>query len=90
MPTSTKIEGANNLANHKIQNKKYVKTIHYGPYQKVGVTYKNMYAWAKAQKLSFENEFIEFYLNDPKNTEKQSIETMVLIPIANRDIGRPG
>lgn len=84
MPTSTKIGGANNLVGRKIQTKKYVKTIHYGPYQKVGATYQKMYVWAKGKKLSFENESIEFYLNDPRDTEKNSLETMVLIPIANQ------
>lgn len=84
MPTSTKIKGANNLVDRNIQKKKYVKTIHYGPYQSVGITYKKMYVWVKAQNLSFENESIEFYLNDPKDTEKNSLETMVLIPIANQ------
>ncbi len=83
MHVSSKIEGADNLVCRTIKKQKYVKTIHYGPYQKVGATYKKMYIWAKAQKLSLENESMEFYLNDPKNTEKNSLETMVLIPIAN-------
>ena len=84
MPTSTKIEGVNNQIYRKIQNKKYIKTIHYGPYQKVGETYKKMYAWAKSQNLSFENESLEFYLNDPKETSKESLETMVLIPVVSK------
>ncbi len=83
MPISSKIENKNNLVCRKIEHKKYVKTIHYGPYQKVGVTYKKMYAWAREQKLSFESESIEFYLNDPRNTKKESLETMVLIPVKN-------
>jgi len=33
--------------------------------------------------LSFENESIEFYLNDPKDTNKESLKTMVLIPVVN-------
>lgn len=83
MPTTTKIEGVNNLIDRQIQNKKYVKTFHYGPYQKVGSTYKKMYDWAKAQNMSFENESIEFYLNDPRDTKKESLKTMVLIPLVN-------
>jgi effector-binding domain-containing protein len=73
IPTSTKIEGADNLIDRQIRNKKYVKTIHHGPYQKVGITYKRMYTWAKSQNLSFENESMEFYLNDPRDTKKESL-----------------
>jgi len=83
MPVSSKIEGVNNMIDRRIQNKKYIKTTHYGPYQKVGETYKKMYTWSKTQNLSFENESLEFYLNDPRETSKESLETMVLIPLAN-------
>jgi effector-binding domain-containing protein len=84
MPTSMKIEGANDLKDRQIQNKKYVKTIQYGPYQDVGATYKKMYAWAKSQNLDFENESLELYLNNPKVTDKERLKTMVLIPVADR------
>ena len=40
--------------------------------------------WARTQGLSYENESIEFYLNDPKDTKKESLKTMVLIPVANK------
>jgi effector-binding domain-containing protein len=84
MPTSTKIGGENNLISRQISNKKYVKTIHYGPYHKVGITYKKMYAWAKSQNLSFENESLEFYLNGPRDTEKEFLKTVVLIPVVDK------
>ena len=71
MPVSVPIEGTGNLVCRKIQNKKYVKTIHHGPYQKVGAAYKRMYVWTRAQKLSLENESMEFYLNDPRDTLKK-------------------
>ena len=84
MPISKKIEGKDSMVERQIQNKKYIKTIHYGPYQKVGSTYKKMYDWAMTQNLSFENESIELYLNDPKDTKKESLKTMVLIPVFNK------
>jgi effector-binding domain-containing protein len=86
MPTSKTVAGANNMICRKIKNKKYAKTIHYGPYEKVGNTYKKMCAWAKSQNLSFENESLEFYLNDPRDTEKESLETMVLIPLVDKQV----
>jgi len=82
-----KIEGTGNLIDRQIQTKQYVKTFHYGPYQKVGATYKKMYAWAKAKDLSFENESIEFYLNDPRGTKKESSKTMALIPVGHDNQG---
>jgi effector-binding domain-containing protein len=83
IPTATMTEGADNLICRRIQNKKFVKAFHYGPYRKIGVTYKKMYAWARDRDLSFESESIEFYLNDPRETKKESLKTMVLIPVAN-------
>lgn len=41
-----------------------------------------MYAWSKEQNLSLQGESLEFYLNDPRETDKKDLETQVLIPIA--------
>ena len=81
IPTPKKIENSGNLKSAQIPNRRYIKTIHHGPYHKVGSTYKRMYAWAKKQGLSLGKESMEFYLNDPRETDRKSLETMVLIPL---------
>ncbi len=79
--TPTKLEAKDNMKTDLIKLNKYVQTTHLGPYQKVGDTYKKMYAWAKGQNLELVGESIEFYLNDPRETKKEFLETLVLIPI---------
>ena len=81
VPTSLKLDGEENLKSREIGKRRYAKAIHLGPYQKVGKTYENMYKWIKEQGLTEKNESFEFYLNDPRNTKKELLETLVLIPI---------
>ena len=81
MISSGKLDAKENIKPAVYENKKYVKTIHKGPYQKVGATYKALYAYIKENNLNPENESFEFYLNDPKETKKEELETEVLIPL---------
>lgn len=81
MPTSILVPVEDDLKSQVIPNQHYVKGIHRGPYQKCGKTYKALYEWAKAQKLSLKNEAIECYVNDPREVAKADIETVILIPL---------
>ncbi len=81
MVSSNKLQEKGNIKPAVYENKKYVKTIHRGPYQKVGATYKEIYAYIKENKLIPKNESFEFYLNDPRETKKEELETEVLIPL---------
>jgi effector-binding domain-containing protein len=81
MPTSRPLPGEGELKAHVLGKKHYCKAVHRGPYQKVGGTYKALYDWAREQGLSLENETIEFYLNDPRETKKTDLETLILIPV---------
>ncbi len=83
IPVSKKIKATSPMKSTFLGNAQYVKTIHHGPYHKVGDTYKKMYTWAIGQNLELVDESIEFYLNDPREVKKEELETMVLIPITN-------
>jgi effector-binding domain-containing protein len=69
------------LVSYEKPKSKFLKTIHYGSYIKVGKTYLELLSYAKKHKLKLDNESFEFYLNDPKITKKIDLETEVLIPI---------
>lgn len=81
MPSSKPLPGEGVLKANILEKKRYCKALHRGPYQKVGGTYKALYDWVKLKGLSLENEAFEFYLNDPRDTDKADLETMILIPI---------
>ena len=77
-----KMEGSGEISAGILQKGKYVQSMHYGPYQKVGETYKKMISWIKQNNLDIMNESVEIYLNDPRKTKKEDLQTIVLIPIA--------
>jgi len=81
-PVKENREGSGEISAGILPKGKYVQSMHYGPYQKVGETYKEMISWIKQNNLDIMNESVEIYLNDPRNTKKKDLQTIVLIPIA--------
>lgn len=79
---STPINGNGEIKTQIIPAGKYLKTLHTGPYQKVGITYKKLYAFAKDKHLNLGNASYEYYLNDPREVPKDKLETEILVPIA--------
>ena len=58
-----------------------VRTIHRGPYQKIGDTYKEIVDWAEANNVELANHTMENYINDPTTVARETIETLILIPV---------
>jgi len=79
--STKKLPDKDEFVSRRFTKRKYLRAMHYGPYQKVSETYKKMWEFAEENKLKLENESIEFYLNDPTIMKKEDIETEVLIPI---------
>ncbi len=75
VPTETGIESI------VIPGGRYVKTMHYGPYHKVGDTYKKVYAFALKEGVTLGGKSYEFYLNDPREVKPAEYKTEVLVPI---------
>ncbi len=81
VPVSKSLAGEEDLRSSAIAKARYVRMTHRGAYKDVGRTYQQMCAWIQAQGLSAAEASIEFYLNDPKTTKKEDLETIVLIPV---------
>ena len=81
MLASKPVPGKAELRSQVLPSQHFVRGIYRGSYQKCGVTYKALYDWAMAQKLSLQNEAIELYVNDPHEVDKADIETVILIPL---------
>ena len=60
---------------------RYLKTLHRGPYAKVGEAYNRLMAYASEQGLKLAPYSLEMYLNDPETVSKQALETEVLIAL---------
>ncbi len=81
MPASILLPGEGELKSQKLTSQRYAKAVHRGPYKECGATYKALFEWVKAQRLSLQNQAIEFYANDPNKVAEADIETVILIPI---------
>ncbi len=81
LQTPKKLDKNGTIRASKIENRRYVKATHYGPYHQVSHTYRQIVDWANEHNLVLDNESIEFYLNDPREVGKDKTETMVLIPV---------
>ena len=81
--STKKLPEKDDFVTKRFTKRKYLRAMHYGPYQKVSDTYRKMWQFALENKLKLENESFEFYLNDPSTVKKEEIETEVLIPIIN-------
>lgn len=63
-----------------------VRTIHKGPYHKVGDTYKEIIDWAEANDVELADYTMENYINDPTTVAKEDIETLILIPVKSMPV----
>ena len=76
------IDGSGEIQAITLPAGKYLQTMHIGPYNKVGESYKKIYKYAKEQKHTLGNCSYEFYLNDPRETPQNKLETQILVPVS--------
>ena len=81
MAVEAPVEGDGEIEAIAIEPLNCVRTIHRGPYQKVGDTYKKIVDWAEANDVELANYTMENYINDPTTVAKEDIETLILIPV---------
>ena len=84
------VEGDGDIEPINIESQTCVRTIHKGPYQKVGHAYKEIVDWAEANDVELANHTMENYINDPTTVAKEDIETLILIPVTNAPAGAEG
>ncbi|MFC1586300.1 GyrI-like domain-containing protein [Fibrobacterota bacterium] len=82
IPCPESATGEGRIKKMKLAAGRFIRTVHRGPYMKVGDTYKKIRLYAAEKSLKLNNYSIEFYLNDPRETPSSELETEVLVPIA--------
>ncbi len=75
------LENKDDMTVITLPSDEYIETMHIGPYQKVGDTYKKIYAFSEKGGRKLGGKSYEYYLNDPKETSKEKLETRVLVPL---------
>ncbi len=82
MPVASAAGGTDEIQPSEITAGEYVKTIHVGPYHKVGETYKRIAEWAAKQNIVMADNSIESYFTDPGEVPAEELQTLILIPVA--------
>lgn len=75
------MEGVGRIKPITLPRGQYLQTMHLGPYHKVGDSYKKIYQFSKENGYALGNCSYEYYLNDPRETPKDKLETKVIVPI---------
>jgi len=83
MAVSNRLTEQGNIKPAMLDKRKYVRGVHKGSYQKMGQTYTRIIDWIKKQGLTPAPESIEFYVNDPRQTKEEELETVVLVPVSS-------
>jgi len=83
MAVEAPVEGDGEIDAIAIESLNCVRTIHRGPYQKVGDTYKEIVDWAESNNVELADYTMENYINDPTTVAKEDIETLILIPVVS-------
>jgi AraC family transcriptional regulator len=81
VPVAVEARGEDEVIATTIPAGRYLRTLHRGPYAKVGESYERLTAYAGEQGLSLGPYSIESYLNDPQSVSKEQLETEVLIAL---------
>lgn len=80
-PTPEKMQGDGSIQPIEIPAGPYFKTTHVGPYPKVGDAYKRLSAYAEEHNLALGARCYEYYLNDPRETPKDQLQTLIFVPV---------
>jgi len=70
-----------NLIYKEYGDKKFVTIMHYGPYCKIGSTYKTLYKQIKENNLKVAKDAFEIYLNDPNKVAKKDLQTKIYVEV---------
>lgn len=81
VPVATDTAGEGEVISTTIPAGRYLKTLHRGPYAKIGDAYNRLTAHASEQGLRLAPYSLELYLNDPQTVGKDELETEVLIAL---------
>ncbi len=65
-----------------------VQVLHVGPYDKVGMSYEQLYAFAVERGWNVTGPAHEIYLNDPRRTAPANLKTVVRLGVKGRRGGK--
>lgn len=83
IPVTSKLPDKGIIRTGKFPGGLYLETIHVGPYSKLDAAYQRLTEYAGNEGISYKDESIEIYMNDPREVAKQDLQTRILVPLQN-------
>jgi len=80
-PIASNIPETDEITCYTLPGGKMAKTMHKGPYQDCGPTYKKLYKWLEQNNKKITGPTREVYLNDPREVAPEEILTEIYAPI---------
>lgn len=81
LPVKGEVNETEEIKHYSLPPVKVARTIHKGPYQKVGDTYNRLFAWMAENGKKVMGPYREYYLNDPSEVPENEILTEVCAQI---------
>ena len=76
---STEVAGRGEIEAVTLNHGRVVKTVHTGPYQKVGAVYRALANWAVENNERLADVAMENYINDPTQVKPEEIQTLIIV-----------
>ncbi|MFX1450114.1 MAG: GyrI-like domain-containing protein, partial [Promethearchaeota archaeon] len=80
-PVSKKLSGKGDIKVNEIPGGKFATCLHKGPYDKIAPAYNALTEWIKNNGYETTGVAYEIYLNDPRETPPQELETQIMFPL---------
>jgi effector-binding domain-containing protein len=80
-PVAEKLPGQGEIQAGEIPGGKAVRTMHVGPYDKIGPAYEALGKWMQTKGHQGTGVCYEMYLNDPQQTPPAKLQTLILFPV---------
>ncbi len=81
LPVVGDIRETDEIKHYELPGVKMIKTIHKGPYEKVGETYSRLFDWMADNGKQVMGPYREYYMNDPREVPSGEILTEVYAQI---------
>lgn len=67
----------------EIKAGEYVQYLHVGPYSKMHQAYGKLSKYVVENNINVEHQTYDIYLNDPRVTSKEKLETIIMVKVAS-------
>jgi effector-binding domain-containing protein len=81
VPIAGDVEGSGEIRSYELPGGKMARLVHKGPYEKMELTYNQLWAWLCENDRKLTGNIREAYLNDPRTVGPDEILTEILAPI---------